>query len=277
MKTLGDVFHKSLAFLDEKKVFRPRSVLEALLSSVLGCNRLDLYMHFEKPLNDDELAVLRSMVLRASKHEPIEYILGKMEFFGVDLLIDSSALIPRPETELLVEMALKNLKGTEEVWDVCTGSGAIAISLKKKKAGLTVFASDISLKALELAQKNALKNNVEIQFLKGDLLGPFKGKKADMIISNPPYVSEKEYEELDLSVKNFEPKEALVAGLKGGDFYKRFAFEAHNYLDPGGRLLLEIGEAQGRLLEEIFNSPFWKGTVHRDYAGKSRFFFLERQ
>ncbi len=161
-----------------------------------------------------------------------------------------------------------NPKGT--LWDVCTGSGYIGISLKKKHPELTVALSDISPDALALAAENATLNHVDVEILQGDLLAPFKGRKADYFICNPPYISQSEYDNLDSSVRDHEPKLALLGGDRGTEFYERLARELPNYLNPGAKVFFEIGANQADAVKKLFP----QGEVHRDWAGHPRFFTL---
>ncbi len=278
MKSLKDVLQLSTQFLQERNIERPRRLVEDLLSSLLRCKRIDLYMQFDRPLEDAELSVLREWLKRSAKHEPLEYITGEMDFFGCRLRVDRRALIPRVETELLVELIAKRMTGQTSIFDVCTGSGCIAVALKKRFPEIEVWASDISSDALSLAKENAAQNGVEISFLQGDLFSPFKDKRADIIISNPPYVTVSEFFTIDPSVRDFEPKLALVGGDDGLDFYRRLAEEIPHYLGPRGQVYLEIGSAQGAGVKEIFSSPVWaQSELIQDLSGKDRFFFLEKQ
>lgn len=276
MKSIGEVLKLSAQYLQDKKIEYPRRTSERLLSHLLKCKRMDLYMRFDAPLVEEELLQLRQWLKRASSGEPLEYITGEVLFFGSMIKTDKRALIPRVETELLVERIAKNIQNQKVLWDVCTGSGCIGISIKKKFPDLEVVLSDISPDAISLAKENA--KNVDVQILEGDLFHPFSGKKADLIVCNPPYVSTKEFLELDVSVRDFEPKTALVGGEEGLDFYKRLALDVHDYLESGGHLYLEIGFSQGKKVQEIFESSLWKKTeLIQDLSGKDRFFSLEKQ
>ncbi len=276
MKALGEVLKLSTQFLQDKKIEHPRRISERLLSYLLQCKRMDLYMRFDKPLVEEELLKLREWLKRVIAGEPLEYITGEVEFFGCVIKTDRRALIPRVETELLVERIAKNIHDQKVLWDVCTGSGCIGISVKKKFPSLEVVLSDISPDAITLAKENA--KDVDVQILEGDLFTPFAGKKADIIVCNPPYVSSKDVLKLDISVRDFEPKAALDGGEEGLDFYKRLSLEVHDHLKSGGHLYLEIGFSQGKRVQEIFKSPLWKESeLIQDLSGKDRFFFLEKQ
>lgn len=159
---------------------------------------------------------------------------------------------------------------------MCTGSGCIALALKKSFPELEVVGSDLSVEALKVAEDNALRNQLQVSFVKGDLLEPFKGKKADFITCNPPYITEKAYAQLEKEVAGFEPKCALVGGERGTELYEKLEKELPVYLNPGGKVFFEIGYDQGEALLEIFKSSFWKERkVIKDYASHDRFFFLE--
>lgn len=271
MKSIGELIQLSADYLAERKIERPKRLAEELLSHVLRMKKMDLYLQFDRPVLESELTLLRELLKRSAKGEPFEYLVGEVEFFGCKIKVSPSVLIPRPETELLVEMISKEVK-KGVLWDICTGSGAIAIALKKKEPELTVTASDISPQALALARENAKINQVQVEFLEGDLLAPFKGRKADFIVCNPPYISEGEYAALDPSVREYEPQGALIGGNRGTEVYERLQRELPPFLNPGAKLFFEIGAGQGEAVKQIFGG---RGEVFKDYAGHSRFFFLE--
>lgn len=280
MKTLGDVLKLAGGYLKEKKIERSQRVAEDLLASLLKIKRLDLYLQFDKPLKEEELTLFREMILRRSQGEPLEYILGEMEFYGCHLKITKDVLIPRPETEILLDKICKNLEewdlNRKVAWDVCTGSGCLALGLKKKFSCFNVIASDLSIKSLNVAKRNADLNNLEVSFLQGDLLAPFAKQKADIVLINPPYVSQKEYEALDREVREFEPKMALVGGESGLEFYERLAKELPFYLNSKAKVFFEIGFNQGEKITTFFSSSCWREKFfEKDFSGHDRFFFLE--
>ncbi len=282
MKTVGEILKLSSEFLNKKGVGRSKRSSEELLAFVIGMNRLDLYLNFEKPLENHEIERLRALVQRAGAHEPVEYILGSTDFHHCHLEVTPDVLIPRKETELFVEIALDKMQKSEisvkTVVDLCTGSGCIAIAIKKARPDLRVIATDISEAALEVARANAKKNEVEIEFLQGDLTGPLEKNRVDFVLSNPPYVSTDEYGTLASSVRDFEPKQALIAGDRGLDYYKRLVVDVPGILNPGGGVLFEMGSTQGKDLQNIFLQALWKKKeVLEDYTGRDRFFFLEIQ
>jgi release factor glutamine methyltransferase len=242
--------------------------------------RLDLYMQFDRPLVEVELEALRPLVKRAVQKEPLEYILGRVAFYNTDIALTRAVLIPRPETEILVDLACKQLKASslegKGAWDLCTGSGCMGIALKKNCPELSVTLSDLSKEALDVARNNALQNGVEVECLESDLLTAFQGKKADVVFCNPPYVTEREYGSLDPSVREFEPKMALVGGEEGLDFYKRLKKELPSLLNSGAKIFLEMGSTQGAALQALFSEAHWRHQrIEKDWAGHERFFFLE--
>lgn len=261
MKTIGELLRLSSSFLKGN-----RKDAEAMICHVLKMKKIELYLQFDKPVIESEIEILRTLLKRCAKNEPVEYIIGEIDFFGAHFKIDPRALIPRPETEILVDIVSKRAKKGVFL-DLCTGAGYVGIALKKANPELTVVLSDISADALALAAENAQLNKVEVEILQGDLLEPFKGRRADFIFCNPPYISEKEYLTLDPSVRLFEPKLALVGGEKGTEFYERLQKD----LPPDAKCFFEIGSTQGDRVKQIFQG---KGEVLSDWAGHPRFFIL---
>jgi release factor glutamine methyltransferase len=275
VKTVVEVLKLSASYLQDRKVEKSRRMAEELLAFILKMKRIDLYLQHDRPVNEIELTQLREMLKRLAKGEPVAYILGEVEFYGCSIRVDKRVLIPRSETEILVDLISKRASGV--VWDVCSGSGCIGIALKKAKPDLEISLSDISSEALALAEENARLNGVEVSLFQGDLFAPFGGKSADLIVCNPPYVSTREYLTLDPSVRDFEPKLALVGENEGLAFYERIQAEIGPFLRPGGQLWLEIGHAQGKAVMKIFSSGGWKKqTLLQDWAGKDRYLSLEK-
>jgi release factor glutamine methyltransferase len=229
-------------------------------------------------LEEGQIAVFWQGIERLSRGEPLEYLLGEVSFLECRLRVTPDVLIPRPETELLAERITEPLRGVAVLWDLCAGSGALGIALKKRIPHLCVALADISPKALAVARDNAQRNGVSVSLHEGDLFAPFAGKRADAIVCNPPYVAESEYPSLPPSVRDFEPSLALIGGPTGLTFYERLAKEAPPYLAPGGKLFLEIGATQAESIRKIFSSPLWRcGDSLADWSGRDRFFFLERE
>jgi release factor glutamine methyltransferase len=272
MLTIKDVFMLSRTFFEKKGSNNFRREAEEVLSIALDMTKLDLYLNFDKPLNEDEVLNCRQVLKRLAQSEPYAYIKGFVPFFGCLISVNSHVLIPRNETELLVEKIVNSLKGNESILDLCTGSGCIAISLKKKYPNVDVFAADISFDALEVAKNNAQKNNTSINFIQSDFLDAVDGC-FDVIVCNPPYISENEYVLLEPSVLNFEPKLALVAEADGLYFYQKLAQLGKAHLNPEGRVWLEIGYNQGDLIKNIFKKEDWIDPIFfKDYSGNDRFF-----
>ena len=250
---------------------------ETLLARVLGCRRLEIYLHGERPLRPDQLALLRAQAQRLQDAEPLQYVLGEVEFFGRVFACDARALIPRPETELLVEAAL----GFSQVWkrlqprvaDLGTGTGCIAITLALAQPRAKIFAVDISTDALALARENAMLHGVaaNIEFVQADLLAPFGSGGLELIVSNPPYVPTEEWERLPRHIRDFEPRNALDAGPDGLDVLRRLVAQAADKLAPGGALALEIGEDQGRRVAGLLQAAgLVNVVVKKDFAGWDR-------
>lgn len=280
MRSLGEVLQVATKFLKQKEIVQARRSAEDLLAFVLKKSRLDLYLQFDLPLEEKELEHFRSLVKRLSLKEPIEYILGRVEFYNCLFSLNPFVLIPRPETEILLDLICREISQEEKkpqvAWDICTGSGCLGIGLKKRFPFINVTLSDLCPDALHVASLNAKQNQVEVEVLLGDLLKPFAGKKADLVICNPPYVSLSEYETLDLSVKGFEPKQALVAEENGLVFYRLLSQQLPLFLNKGAKVYLEIGTTQGQKIKELFGCSSWTRVfVEKDLSGHDRFFFLE--
>ncbi|MFQ5442727.1 MAG: peptide chain release factor N(5)-glutamine methyltransferase [Thermodesulfobacteriota bacterium] len=266
----------------------PDAVVEAerMLCRILKCKRHELFLNPEKSITTEEHGRIKAFMARRKRREPAAYITGETEFRDLRLKVTRAVLIPRPETELLVERALKFLEGIKEpvIIDLCTGSGCIAVTLAvellRKGAAPLIYATDISGAALDVARDNAIANNVDkrVKFIEGDLFGPLGGLglkgKADLIISNPPYVSTKEKESLESEVRAFEPPAALYGGVDGLLFIRRIIKGGPEYLRPGGVLLMEIGWSQGEAVKGLASKdPALIGaTVKKDFSGMDRIF-----
>jgi release factor glutamine methyltransferase len=203
-----------------------------------------------------------------------------VEFYGLKLKVTTDVLIPRPETEILVDKIAKSLTDVKgkRLLDLCTGSGCIGLALKKKFPSLQGSLSDLSSKALDVAKENSKINDVQVEFFQGDLFEPLALQKFDYIICNPPYISESEYADLSKEVRDFEPKEALLAGPSGLEFYQRLSRELPSHLNPGGKVWLEIGASQGASVSALFLDRIWKSCIlEKDWSGHDRFISLELQ
>lgn len=247
---------------------------ELVLSQVLDCDRISLYLNKGLVLDKDQSVIVSNIFKRRISGEPLQYILGKCEFMGFEFKVDARALIPRPETEILVESALKELRietnAILKILDLGTGSGCIAVSIAKLLPNSTVWAVDLSQEALALAQENANLNKVEIKFLCSDLFKEVKNNKFDLIISNPPYVSINEFQGLAKEI-SFEPKQALVAGSDGLDFYRSIISQASAYLNSNGLLAFEVGYQQAKSVREILEKEnFSDIKIINDYNNIQR-------
>ena len=280
MKTVRDILPLIEEYLTERDIKNARRNSEEILSSVLKLSRVQLYMEFDRPINKDELDLCRNFLVRRSRGEPIQYIYGKVDFLDCEIHLTRDVFIPRQETEILTDMIINELSlldcRNKYLWDMCCGSGCIGIAIKKKFPELNVILSDISPEALQVAQKNAVYNNVEASLHQGDLFKACPELRVDFFVCNPPYVTEGEYIYLESEVRNYEPKKALVAGNDGLEYYRRLSKDLHNYLNDCGKAWFEIGENQRKLIYEIFDSSLWKRLeVKKDWSGKDRFFFVE--
>ncbi len=268
-------------YLTNKGIESPRLSAELLLSHVLGLKRIELYTQFSQSVTAEQLGVLRDLVKRAGQFEPVAYLTGKTEFYSLELNITRDCMIPRPETELLVQRAIEFLRmrfGNQAVCDLCAGSGCIAVAIAKNFADACVFATDISDKALAVAAENVRKHQLaeRITLLCGDLFDPLIQQldvnQFDLIVCNPPYVSSAEYDNLDKNVKDYEPRLALHAGDDGLDIYRRLIERIDQFLKPDAALMLEIGYAQGpavkKLLEET--NAFGEIKIEKDYHNNDR-------
>lgn len=282
MQSIIDILTLSTQYLKEKGVANSRRQAEDLLCDVLKMDRLKLYLDFERPLNQEELTLCRERLSRRARGEPLQYIKGQVEFYDCLIHVNPDVLIPRQETEILVDKIVQYLNQQElkgkVLWDVCCGSGCIGIAIKKRFPELKVVLSDISKEALQIAALNAKQNEVAVELIEGDLLQPFKAKKANYVICNPPYVTESEYITLDREVRCYEPRLALVGGATGLEFYKRLADELPACLYPSAATWLEMGYQQGEAIKALFQGKEWKKShVEKDWSGHDRFFFLENE
>jgi len=268
-------------YLGTKGIDSPRLSAELLLSHILAKKRIELYTQFDRTVTEDQLSRLHNLVKRAGQHEPVAYLVGKTEFYSLELNVTPDCMIPRPETELLVERAIELLRtssGTQLVCDLCTGSSCIAIAIAKNCPAARIIASDISDDALKVAAQNVQKHQLDerVELLCGDLFEPvtarLPGDRFDLIVCNPPYVSAAEYEALDRTVKDYEPRLALWAGADGLDICRRVIEEAGGFLKPGGALMLEIGCPQGRAIKELLEQAgtFAEIKIERDFQNHDR-------
>mgnify|MGYP005821621371 CR=1 FL=1 len=239
-------------YLAGKGVENARLDAEWMLCAATGLDRVGLYLNFERPLNETELATFRAMVARRARREPLQHILGTQEFFGLEFEVTPDVLIPRHDTETLVTEALLRKPGAASVLDIGTGSGCIAVALAKQLPDAKVAAIDISAAALTVARRNADRNGVMVEFLAGSLLEPVAGRSFDLIVSNPPYIPAADIEALEPEVRDHEPKGALDGGTDGLDVYRALIPAALACLNPGGWRLVEVGIGQAPAVADLF-------------------------
>ncbi|MFA5423687.1 MAG: peptide chain release factor N(5)-glutamine methyltransferase [Phycisphaerae bacterium] len=268
-------------YFTEKGIDSPRLSTEMLLSYVLGLKRIELYTNFSQPVAKPQLDKLRELVKRAGENEPIAYLTGRSEFYSLEMTVTRDCLIPRPETELLVERSVELLRkrsGKQLVCDLCTGCGCIAVAIAKNFLDAQIVATDISDEALKIALQNAQKHKVDerISFLLGDLFEPIIPEldkyKFDLVVCNPPYVTSGEYETLEPNVKNFEPPQALLGGRDGLDVYRKICEQVEKFLKPDAALVLEIGYSQGNSVKELLDETalFSEISLEKDFQNNDR-------
>ena len=260
---------------------------EVLLRFILNRDRAWFMTHANEPLDEDKRGLFEKAVARRAKREPLQYIVGKQEFWGLDFIVRPEVLIPRPETELVVETALKITervrRSTEAdtpftIVDLCTGSGCIAVSLAREMRNARFFAIDTSGKALAVARENARKHGVSerIRFLKGDLFQPLEEldfrSQVDIVTANPPYIRSGDLRGLQPEVRDYEPEIALIAGPEGGEIHQKIIEAAPAFLKKHGSLIMEMGEGQAEALIEIMNEngKYAAPEILKDLAGIER-------
>ncbi|HBF43290.1 MAG TPA: peptide chain release factor N(5)-glutamine methyltransferase [Desulfobacteraceae bacterium] len=276
IKSLLDI---TTDYLKKKQIESPRLNAEVLLANQLSIDRIALYLNFDKPLNESEISGYRLLIKRRLRREPLQYITGVQEFWSLEFLVDSRVLIPRPESELLVELAIDRISslGTREdhwprILDLGTGCGALAISLAKNIQEIRIWATDISPGAIEIARLNAKRHGVSdsIKFVEGDLWEPLtnQGKTFDIILSNPPYIASEEYNDLPPEVCDYEPMLALKGHEEGMYFIEKIIVEGLDFLNPGGWIMIEMAPDQTekalRIMEQI--KSYGEKSRIKDYS-----------
>ncbi|BBA71501.1 peptide chain release factor N(5)-glutamine methyltransferase [Geobacter sulfurreducens] len=251
--TIRKVLDWTRGYLAEKGVENARLETEWLLSAALGLDRVGLYVNFDKPLNPEELAACRGLVARRAKREPLQYILGTQEFCGLDFAVTPSVLIPRHDTEVIVEEALRRAPHAAAVLDIGVGSGCIAVALAKQLPHAQVWGVEQSPDAIALAQRNVERHGARVTLFEGSLFEPFGDQRFDLIVSNPPYIPTADLEALQPEVREYEPRAALDGGSDGLDFYRLIVPAAPEYLNPGGWLMVELGIGQAEAVLGMFS------------------------
>jgi release factor glutamine methyltransferase len=273
--TLLEVLHKSTEYLAKRKIDNPRLNAEHLLGHVLGRTRMELYLEFERQLTEPELAPLRDLLRRRGEGEPLQHLLATVEFCGDTFLCDQRAMVPRPETEELVELLIPRIENRESrIVDVGTGSGVIALSVAKKFPDARVIGVDVSEDALELARENAKRIGLEdrVQFLESDLLANVS-ENFDVIVANLPYIATQDRHLLSREVLH-DPDIALFGGEGGDELLRRLVEEAPPRLKPGGLVALEVGIGHAASLSQLLSQKKYHDIAAKnDYSGVTRFLF----
>lgn len=277
MITVLEALNLSTDYLNKKNIESARLNAELMLAHILRCKRLELYLQFDRPLDDNELQQYRNFLSRRANREPLQYILGEVEFFNVTLKVNKNVLIPRPETELLVEKIINDFidKTVFRFLDIGVGSGNISIAILKNLINAQCVGIDISDEAIALANENAIINEVQdrIEFRRFDILKDNINElgKFDLIVSNPPYVSLEDYERLEPELKIYEPQIALTDYYNGMTFYKKIIYNSKSLLNENGKIYLELGKGlheEVRLLMQVKN--FSDIMVIKDFQGIER-------
>ncbi len=281
MKTIREILGLCTNYLLEKGFLNARREAENILEYSLGIKRLDIYMQFDRPLNEDEIGCCRDLLRRRSVGEPLAYIVGEVSFYHCKIKTRPGVFIPRPETEILVDKIVKALKNEslegKILWDLCSGSGCIGIAIKKALPDLEVCLVEKEDEPFSLSRENAILNGVNVSVLQGDIFQILEGKCAHYVVCNPPYIASND-KNVDATVRDYEPHAALFAGETGLELYERLAKSLPPLLHSNAKVWLELGHEQGERVKEIFSITEWKKTYfEKDWAGHDRFFFLEKK
>jgi len=268
--SISQALRQATELLTEHRVGVPRLTAEVLLSHIFGVEKSHLYAYPEKALSPAQAEQLDEFLAQRVAGKPTQYITGIQEFYGITFHVDPAALIPRPETELLVEEALSRVSGSERILDLGTGSGCIAVAIKANAPATSVAAADISGRALGVARRNAVEHGLRIELVRADLDDSFRRHSFDMVVCNPPYVPLKDLPGLQRELR-YEPGEALFGGQDGLDIYRRLIASVGRILKPEGWLLLELGYNGRSAVEEMLPESAWHlPIVRRDLAGIDR-------
>ena len=270
-KLLGDALLEGIALLKETNIENPSLDARILMCHTLSCDELYLTVHRDRPLTESEQDGFFSLIKRRMSNEPVGYITGTKEFMSLEFNVDKNVLIPRPDTEILVEKVMSEVKSANPVIiDMCTGSGAIAVSLAKYIPDACVLGLDISEDALKVAKTNSQKNGADVTFEKHDVLKPYSKITADAVVSNPPYIPTEDLKGLMSDVIDFEPSIALDGGADGLLFYRAIIKNIGSCLKCGGLLAFEVGLGQADDVAYLMEEKFSSVTLEKDLAGIDR-------
>ena len=271
MLTVLESLKLSTEYLEKKGIESARLNAELLLAEILNCKRLDLYLKFDQPLRENEVDIYREWISRRGKFEPLQYIIGRVEFYGMQFKVTRDVLIPRSDTEILVEEVINFAKDKSglRILDIGTGSGNIPIALAKNLTNAEITSVDVSANAIEVAKENALLNNVEskVEFILSDIYHlKIETDLFDIVVSNPPYISAEEYPTLQKEIVDYEPSIALTDSNDGLNFYRTITEKSKSFLKKEGKIFFEIGKEQFDDVEKILlKNNFLNIKITKDY------------
>ncbi len=289
--TIRDSLKWAITILKKSEIEFPEINADTLLTYVLSCDRTRLYTNQDNVIDDADICKYKELIYKRASHVPLQYITGRVEFMSLDFIVDERVLIPRPETEILVETILDKVqdnilpdKGVI-IMEIGTGSGNIVVSLAKNLNNAEIYTNDISQEALLVAETNVQRHDVadKVHLLHGDFFDAFSNsvekEHIDFIVSNPPYVSESEWNELEPEVREHEPRQALVGGEDGLHYYRRIINDAADWLRPGGFLVIEIGETQANAISKLIDDEehYERAERIKDLQGKERIISARRK
>jgi len=281
--TVKDALDWTVEFLGRKQDEHPRRSAEWLLSSATGLSRVELYAYFDRPLSPEERERYRTLVARRAEGMPLQYVTGEMPFRHLVVHVEPGVFIPRPETEVLVDVTLEHIAGMAEprVIDLCTGSGCVAVSIATEHPDARVWAVELGQTAFDTACRNALHAGVadRVQVVHGDLFDPLPQEllgNVDFIVSNPPYVPSADLPDLPAEVLGFEPHEALDGGADGLDVFRRIADGTGRWLAPGGGLAIELDSGRVADAAALLDAGFEGVTVRKDLTGRDRIVYARK-
>ena len=270
-----DVINWGVDYFENKSLENPRLEIEIFLQHILDCKKIDLYVNFENEVSSHDLNTLKGYIKRRLENEPSQYIVGKSNFYGRNFYVDNNVLIPRPETEILINACIEflSMKDNPEIIDIGTGSGCIGITLAKEIPSSNVIAIDCSEEALAVAEKNAKNIGIKnIDFVKSDFLKQTIDLRADLLVSNPPYIPKEDISNLMADVKEYEPSKALTDNLDGLEFYRVFSKKFDPIIKIDGALIVEVGKDKHPLRAKKIFEKFGHANIEmiNDYNGDIR-------